>query len=131
MTVIFVPNKVGQAELLHSPSGPVGRHLLKMGNKLQRLAKRSVGKKTHALERSISVQLTMASTGLMVRVGSDNRIALIHHEGTRPHVILPRYARALRFTSHGHVVYAARVNHPGTRANRYLSDHLARVVLGR
>lgn len=36
--------------------------------------------------------------------------------GTRPHVIVPRNAKALRFVVNGQVVFAKKVNHPGTRA---------------
>jgi hypothetical protein len=59
-------------------------------------------------------------------VGSDHPIALIHHEGTQPHVILPRTAKALAFWPRGAngVVFAKRVNHPGTKANRFLVDSL-------
>lgn len=128
--VIFVPNPVGQAEVLESPGGPVGRHLLKIGNQLQRYARQDVGKKTFKLERSISVSLSLVSTGLMVSVGSDDPIAYMHHEGTRAHVILPRHASVLKFTSGGKLIYAKRVNHPGTRQNAYLSGNLARAVLG-
>lgn len=40
-------------------------------------------------------------------------------EGTRPHVIRPRKAKALRFEMAGETVYAMQVNHPGTTANQY------------
>jgi hypothetical protein len=126
--VLFVPDKAGQAEVLHSPSGPVGRHLLVLGNRLQRLARRDVGKKTGQLARSIGVQLVPSSTGLMVRVGSSNKIAHLHHEGTRAHIIVPRHAQALVFRMNGRLVFAQRVKHPGTRANRYLSSNLVTVV---
>lgn len=127
--VTFVPNLAGQAELLHSPSGPVGRHMIKLGNRLERLAKRDVGVKSGALRASIGSHMTLEATGLVMYVGSSNRVALMHHEGTRPHIILPRTARALRFESHGKIIYAKKVNHPGTKANPYLSANLARVVL--
>lgn len=49
--------------------------------------------------------------------------------GTRPHIILPRRpAYALRFVIAGRVIYAQRVQHPGTRANPYLTRHLAEFV---
>lgn len=38
-------------------------------------------------------------------------------EGTRPHQIVPVSAKALRFEVGGDVVFAARVNHPGTAPN--------------
>lgn len=39
--------------------------------------------------------------------------------GTLPHVIVPRNAQALRFVVNGQVVFARRVNHPGTPANLF------------
>lgn len=37
--------------------------------------------------------------------------------GTRPHEIRPRNARVLRFEIGGEVIYATKVNHPGTQPN--------------
>lgn len=39
-------------------------------------------------------------------------------EGVRPHVIRPRRAKVLRFVVGGRVVYARKVNHPGTNKHR-------------
>jgi|SRR5687767_4361019 len=39
------------------------------------------------------------------------------NDGTPPHVILPRFAKALRFSVGGRIVFARSVNHPGTRPN--------------
>lgn len=44
--------------------------------------------------------------------------------GTRPHVIRPRVKKALRFTKGGAIIFATKVNHPGTRANRWWDDTL-------
>lgn len=43
-----------------------------------------------------------------------------HMNGTPPHVIRPRRRKALRFVAGGGVVFAARVNHPGTAANPFM-----------
>jgi len=48
--------------------------------------------------------------------------------GTRPHVILPKRGKALRFVIAGRTVFARRVNHPGTAANPYLVRHLSEFV---
>ncbi|AHB31703.1 tail assembly chaperone [Mycobacterium phage Bernardo] len=51
------------------------------------------------------------------------------HDGTRAHVIRPRRpGGVLRFTVGGRVVYARRVNHPGTRARPFLRNAAERVV---
>ena len=53
------------------------------------------------------------------------------HDGTRPHVIRPRNARALRFMVGGQVVYARVVHHPGTRARPFLDRAVREVTSGR
>ncbi|WP_327594709.1 hypothetical protein [Streptomyces chartreusis] len=45
-------------------------------------------------------------------------------DGTRPHLIRPRRARALRFEVGGDVVFAKLVRHPGTRPNNFLARAL-------
>lgn len=52
------------------------------------------------------------------------------NDGTRPHIIRPRTAKALRFTVGGRVVYAKVVNHPGTRAKPFLDRALREVIGG-
>ena len=68
------------------------------------------------------MQHDRAAYGQMMKIGSDVRHALWHHEGTRPHAIVGR--RVLRFVKNGKVVFAHKVAHPGTRPNKYLSDNL-------
>jgi hypothetical protein len=45
-------------------------------------------------------------------------------DGTRPHLIRPRRAKALRFEVGGRVVYARLVRHPGTEPNDFLGKAL-------
>jgi hypothetical protein len=47
------------------------------------------------------------------------------NDGTRPHIIRPRRARALRFRVGGRVVYARVVHHPGTRATHWFDRVVA------
>lgn len=54
--------------------------------------------------------------------------ALYVHEGTRPHVIRPRNAQALRFNVGGREVFAKRVDHPGTKARPFLRNAGIRVA---
>lgn len=115
-------------ELTTSPQGDVGKYLRKRAMLLQTLAKKQVGVKTGSLKRSIRYQIVRDSRGLIATVGANNRIALMHHNGTKPHIILPRNAQTLRFYSHGRIVYSKLVHHPGTKPNRYLTDNLSRAV---
>jgi hypothetical protein len=44
------------------------------------------------------------------------------HEGTRPHIIRPRRAKALRFRGgDGKFIFAKSVNHPGTKGNPFFT----------
>lgn len=53
------------------------------------------------------------------------------HDGTRPHIIRPRNAQALRFMVGGRVVYARVVHHPGTRPRPFLDRAIREVTAGR
>ena len=127
--VVFVLDQSSFNELVHSRSGDVYKHIAEKAEKLRVLAIRQVGKKTGALASSIKVSMVPTPNGPMALVGSDNKIALIHHNGTRPHAIAARPGRQLRFAHRGRIVYAQKVMHPGTRPNRYLEDNLRRVVV--
>jgi hypothetical protein len=80
------------------------------------------------LRDSIVTRLVEDSqTGVAVLVGSEDPIALLHHEGTVPHIIRARRKPFLVFywPKVGRVVRFKQVNHPGTKPNRYLADSLA------
>lgn len=53
------------------------------------------------------------------------------NDGTRPHIIRPKRAKALRFRVGGKVVFARIVHHPGTRARPFLDRALADVARSR
>lgn len=113
--------------VLNDPTGDVGRYLNKLGRVIVVAAKHQVGVKTRALQISIHMNHFRRGAGQYIWIGSNNHIALAHHEGTRPHVILPSKHKLLRFSSGGRVIYTRKVNHPGTKPNRYLSDNLTLV----
>lgn len=60
------------------------------------------------------------------RMYSDEKHAEVEERGSRPHVIRPRKARALRFTIGGRVVFAKSVRHPGTKGSKALASALRR-----
>ena len=109
----------------NAPSGPVGQYLLRRGRLVQNAAKRQVGKRTGALRASIHMRHQRDVRGQYVWVGSTLPYALMHHEGTNPHMIFPRSSgHRLVFTTKGRLVFAHAVAHPGTLPNKYLSDNL-------
>ena len=127
------------ALLMRSPRGPVMREMMRDGQRVKREAQRRVGvykpppagprrsRRPGTLRDSIVTRMVQQGANVVVEVGSEDEVALIHHEGTRPHTIVPRRAPRLVFWSAraGKVVIARRVNHPGTRPNRYLTDSLS------
>lgn len=124
----FVADEAAMKRLTRSPDGEVGRYITKLGQRVAMLARFQVGVDTGALRRSINFRLVQRGGGLTAVIGSNNRIALMHHQGTRPHIIVPRRAQTLRFYSRGRIVYSKLVHHPGTKPNRYLTDNLRQVI---
>ena len=128
-TIRYTPNQSGIEQVLFSPNGITGAHVQQVANRVAASAKARVGVKSTDLRATIRAGPTPVRRGkgltIEVVAGGDGvNYALWHHEGTRPHVIRPRNARVLRFQVGGATVFATRVNHPGTRPNRYLTDAL-------
>ena len=124
-TVTYVENPAAMREFT-SWRGPIGKDLNRRAKTLEYRAKTSVGVATGALQRSITTRKVAGNDYLEARVGSwTKRYAMLHHEGTKPHLIMPRKkGGVLRFRVRGRVVFAKSVRHPGTRPNRYLARWL-------
>ena len=120
--VVFRPVPIDN--LLNQPNGTVGRYLAAVGHRIMIAAKQQVGVDTGELKRSIHMRHYRSGMGQFIQVGSSVKHALLHHEGTRPHIITPNRAQVLRFTAGSRVIYTHAVRHPGTRPNRYLTDNL-------
>ena len=126
-SVRFDPDLGELKHYTESKDGDVGKYLLKRGYKLAALAKESVGKDTGELAASISVRF-FPGPNPFVEVGSDVRHAYWVHEGTKPHEEIAIPGRMMRFRIGGRIVYAQKVHNPGTRAQKYLSRHLRKVI---
>lgn len=124
MATIVVFNEPVLERMLNSPEGDVGIYLARRGRLIVLAAKKQVGVDTGQLRESIHMRHLYDGRGQFLLIGSNEKYALAHHEGTRPHVITPSRAQTLKFTRGAQVIYAKRVYHPGTKANRYLTDHL-------
>lgn len=120
--------------LRYSRTDIIGRDMDRRGAYIANMARAQVGVDTEALRRTIRHRTVggRGAYGPTTRVaagGPGVDYALIHHEGTRPHEIRPNPPRSvLKFTIGGKTVYATRVMHPGTRENKYLTDHLPMAV---
>lgn len=87
-------------------------------------AKAQVGVKTGALQRSISAWHLGNSTGQYVGLRAIRPYALIHHQGSKKHIIEPRGTNQLIFRGRSGVIATYQVNHPGTKPNRFLKDQM-------
>ena len=123
----FKIDETGFRNITTAEGSPVRRDMQQRLNRVQALAKRIVGHKTGLLRNSIKTRLYTASGILVGEVFSNVSYALMHHEGTRPHIIVPVRAEMLRFKVGGRIVYVQKVSHPGTKANPYLRTALREV----
>jgi hypothetical protein len=115
---------------LNSRYGMVDRHLHGVANRIAQLARLQAGYRTGLLKANIRISHQPPKpTGPSVKVGAYVRHALIHHEGTKPHVITPnKPGGSLVFMKGSRIVRTKIVMHPGTRPNRYLTDQLRKVI---
>ena len=115
--------------ILNTPSGKLWWALERRGNAIVRDAKRQVGVQTGALRSSIHMRHTGNATGQYLWIGSKKNYAYVHHEGSRAHTITANNSPVLVFRSGARVIKTPSVNHPGTRANKYLSTPMRTHVL--
>ena len=73
--------------------------------------------RTGNLRRTIHLASATASEAVTV---ASARYAGVVERGSAPHVIVPRRRKALRFKGTGGVVFAKRVNHPGTKPQPFM-----------
>ena len=129
--VFVILNPVAIAELMRSPTGPVVRHMIVVGEKVKLEAIRIAPKRTGNLSKHIVKRIGKADNGEPnVLVGVWNvPYAIWVHEGAKPHDIYPVNARVLAWQgSDGQMVFAAHVHHPGNKPNRFLVRALEHVV---
>lgn len=60
--------------------------------------------------------------GAVLRVFNNQKVAKFLEGGTKPHRILPRKKRFLKFQGSSGVVFSRGVNHPGTRATHWFAN---------
>lgn len=111
-------------------NGPVGKDLERRLRTLAYRSTVSAGIRTGRLKRSIDWHRGVAKrTYIEGTVGSPVSYARVHHQGARPHLILPRSPNGkLRFRVAGRVVYRSSVRHPGHRSNPYMTRWLREAV---
>lgn len=110
--------------MLRLPGGIVYRNMERRVRRVEAEARRrapgSMGD-----GRNITVQIRRGPGGdFQGVINSRHPASLYVLGGTRPHVIRPVRARALKFTVGGQTVHAKIVMHPGTKPNRFLQEAL-------
>lgn len=55
-------------------------------------------------------------------VGTTREITVYLHQGTKPHDIVPRKKKVLRWPDGGSFIFAHRVHHPGTKQDPFIFD---------
>ncbi len=120
----FVVDQSGVRGIVSGESSIVGRDMQKRLNRVQAKAKIKVGHRTGLLRNAIKTRQYNRGLVLVGEVFANVSYALMHHEGTRPHIIVPQRKEMLRFKVGGRIVYANKVTHPGTKPNPYLRDAL-------
>ncbi|MGX1514042.1 hypothetical protein [Streptomyces collinus] len=107
--------------LLRSRSGPAYR---KLDRRTERVANIARGEAPGSMGDYISSHVEEGPRGLQGVIVCDHPAVRFVLDGTKPHIIVPRRAKALRFEAGGSVVFAKRVRHPGTKANNFLARAL-------
>jgi hypothetical protein len=114
---------------INSPTGAVGRYMAKRALLMKERAKHQAGYKTGNLRRSIYIKQTSSNRGHTIKIGADVNYAMAHHEGTRPHTIVPKTAPELVFRKGSRIIHTRLVHHPGSKANPFLRDQLRPDIL--
>lgn len=125
--MIIILDHVAINHMLRSPTGIVGRDMIKRGRRVRTLARVLAPKRTGRLAASIRVSVLLGFDGVTVQVGSALDYARYVHDGTgvygphgRP---ITAHGRAMRFRGRGGgVVYARTVS--GVRGSHYLERAL-------
>lgn len=137
------------AEVLRSPQGPVVRDLSRRAERVRQRSRSLVGvsesgnRQGGHLRDRIVVRLGFRGANPVALVIAEAPYSLVHHQGSRAHLIRPRSASGvLAFvwpkasgsgpasgTSRARVlgggyVFFKQVHHPGTKPNHFLTDAL-------
>ena len=104
--------------------------LASLTRRIANQARQDVPVLTGNLGRSIREDEIVAAGPLKLEGGvtAHADYAAAVHEGSRPHVIVPRRASVLRFEVGGRTVFARRVQHPGTKPRPFLRNAAERII---
>jgi hypothetical protein len=107
--------------LLRARGGAARR---KLQQRLDRVARFAEAEAPGSMGDYIETDIREGPRGLEGAVICTHPKARLVLDGTRPHLIRPRRAKALRFEVGGDVVFTKLVRHPGTQPNNFLARAL-------
>ncbi|PWI15947.1 hypothetical protein DI272_18600 [Streptomyces sp. Act143] len=109
------------SRFLRLRGGIVERNLARRTSRVADIAR---GLAPGSMPQYIDWHIEEGRDGLQGVITCDHPATLYVLEGTRPHLIRARRARALRFEVDGQIVFAKVVRHPGTRPNNFMGRAL-------
>lgn len=112
---------INRSEMRATVNALAGKQMLEVARQVQARAKVLAPVNSGRLRGSIKIKRGISLRGPKQTVYTNVEYAPYVENGTRPHVIRPRTKKALRFRVGGQFVIVAKVNHPGTRAQPFLS----------
>ena len=86
--------------------------------------------RTGHTERSIEASTRISGDRVEGEVVSRDKIAMFLMRGTKPHIIVPRRKKALRWADGQKFIFAKKVHHPGTRPDPFLTNAFERETVG-
>jgi hypothetical protein len=108
--------------MLRLPGGMVWNN---MERRVRRVEAEAIRRAPGGMKARIRAQVRRTGTGdFQGVIKVDHPAAIYVLNGTRPHRIVPRTKKALRFTVGGQVVFATVVHHPGNKQNNFLKEAL-------
>lgn len=120
MAVVVKIYKGPLNKVLLSRGGAVGKYMTRNGDKVIASAQALSPVDTGKYKNSFKKSLEEVPTGIAVVVRNTTPYAIFVEKDTKPHIIVPRNAKVLRFPKNGKIVFAARVKHPGSRGQSVL-----------
>lgn len=131
VTATVVIDDARLARMLQGRDGAVGRVMAGFAGTVTQdvriVARERVNHPTGEYLRGISSHIRPGPMGTMVEVRADAPHSAVLEGGSSPHTIRPaRTGGVLRFRVGGRVVFARKVEHPGTRPYHILRDGVRR-----
>ncbi|WP_406177972.1 hypothetical protein [Streptomyces canus] len=96
----------------------------RISQRTERVARIAEAEAPGSMGRYVSWKVQEGPRGLEGVIVCDHPAVRFVLDGTSPHLIRPRRARALRFEVDGRVVFSAFARHRGTRSNNFLARAL-------